>query len=92
MLEQVINMNNYKAYISRDPNITNIVCRKFREKLENIQRITSEYRALAQVDYTNRNSHVADISHTELVIKCGLIYYKHEPQPVLENLLSYTVV
>jgi hypothetical protein len=43
-------MNNYKEYISRDPNITNDVCRKCKEKLENIQHITSEYRALAEID------------------------------------------
>jgi hypothetical protein len=92
MLEQVISMNNYKEHISSDPNITNDIRRKCREKLENIQHITSEYRALVQVDYTNRNSHVADISHQELVIKCGLTYYKHEPQPELENSKSYTVV
>ena len=56
MLEQVISVNNYKEYISRDPNITNDIRRKCREKLENIQCITSEYRALAQADYTDRKS------------------------------------
>ena len=85
MLEQVIRMNNYKKYISRDSDITKYIRRKCREKLENIQHITSEYRALAEIDQTNRNSHVADISHEELVIKCGLTYYKHEPQSELEN-------
>jgi len=85
MLEQVISVNNYKEYISRDPNITNDTGRKCREKLENIQRITSEYRALAQADYTNRKRHTADISHQELVIKCVLTCYKHEPQSELKN-------
>jgi hypothetical protein len=92
MLEQVISMNNYKEYISRNPNITNDIRRKCREKLENTQHVTSEYRALTQVAYTNRNSHVADISHQELIIKCGLTYYKHEPQSELQNSKSYTVV
>jgi len=50
MLEQVISMNNYKEYISRDSNVTYDIRRKCGKKLENIQNITSEYRALAQVD------------------------------------------
>jgi nicotinamide riboside kinase len=70
MLEQVISMNNHKEYISKDPNITHDIHRKCREKLEIIQHITTEYRALAEGDYTNRYSHVADISQQELVIKC----------------------
>jgi len=92
MLEEVISMNNYTECILKDPNMTKDIRRKCREKLENIQHVTSEYRALAQVDYTNCNSHVADISHQELVIKCGLTYYKHEPQSELENSKSYTEV
>jgi len=85
MLEQVIGVNNYKGCISRDRNIANDIRRKCREKLENIQHITSEYRALAKIDYTNRKSHVANISHQELFIKCGLTYYKHELQSELET-------
>ena len=84
-MEQIISVINYKEYISRDPNISNDIRRKCREKLENIQRITSEYRALPQTDYTNCKSHLADISHQELVIKYVLTYYKHEPQSELEN-------
>jgi hypothetical protein len=89
--DHVISTNNYKKCILKDPNITNDICRKCREKLEGIQHITGACCALAQDDYTHRHNKVAIIVHQELAIKYGLAkgspmpYYKYEPHSVLEN-------
>jgi hypothetical protein len=70
--DQVITTNNYKKCILKDPNITNDICRKCREKSETIQQITFACRALAQGYYTHPHSQVASIVHEELAIKRGL--------------------
>ena len=85
---QVISTNNY---IVKDPNVIKDICRKCRQKLENIQRITGACHALAQGDYIHWHNQVASTVHQELSIKCGLSngppmsYYKYEPQSVLQN-------
>ena len=68
---QVISTNSYKNYILKDLNITNDICRKCRDKLGIIQRITDTYRALAPGDCTCRHK-VAIIVHQDLAVKFGL--------------------
>jgi hypothetical protein len=75
----------------KDPNTTKDICRKCREKLENIQHITSDCHAHAPGDYTHCHNQVANIILQYHAIKCGLSkgppipYYKYKPQSVLEN-------
>jgi hypothetical protein len=56
----------------KDPNINNDIRRICREKLENIQRITGAYLALAKCDDTHRHNQVASIVRQEVSMKCGL--------------------
>ena len=63
----VSSTNNYKKYILKDPNITNNIYRR-----ETTPHISGACPALAQDDHTKRYSHVANIDHQELAIKCGL--------------------
>ena len=87
----VINSNNHKKNILKAPNTNTAICRKFRAKSEAIQRITGVCSAVAQSVYTHRHSKVANLVHQELATKCGLtetppvLYYKYEPQSVLQN-------
>jgi hypothetical protein len=89
--DQIVSTNDCKKYVSKDPNITNDICRRCREKLGTIQHVTSACHALAQGDYTYRQNQVAIIVHLKLTIKCGLskgpsmLYYKYEPQSVSED-------
>ena len=89
--DQIFSTIGCKKHVLKDPNITNDIYRKCREKLGTIQHVTSACHALAQGDYTYRQNQVAIIVHLEMAIKCGLskgpsmLYYKYEPQSVSEN-------
>ncbi|KAG6462064.1 hypothetical protein O3G_MSEX013040 [Manduca sexta] len=89
--DQVINTNNYKKYIVKDPNTHNDKCRKCHRHPETIQHITGACPTLTQTDYTHRHNQVVHIIHQKLAIKPKLIpnklmpYYQYTPKPVLEN-------
>jgi hypothetical protein len=53
--DQVISIKNYKKHVLKAPNITNDIYKKFKEKLQTIQHITSTCRALAQGNYTDHH-------------------------------------
>jgi hypothetical protein len=56
--DQVFSTNDCKKHVLEDPNITNGLCRKCREKLGTTQHITSACHALAQDDYSHRPSRI----------------------------------
>jgi len=87
--DQVICNNNYNNYILKDLNATNNICRKFREELETIKRITGTCCALTLGDYTHSHNQVAGVVHQELAIICGLS--RGKPTNCVRGLISYTV-
>ena len=56
---QVICTSNYWKYILKDPNTTNDISRKCREKLKTIQNIIGVYRARALGDFIPRQNQVS---------------------------------
>jgi hypothetical protein len=67
--DEVISASNYKKHVLKDPNTTNDTCRKCQERPQTIQHITAACPALAQRDYTHRNSQVANIGHQMWTVK-----------------------
>ena len=87
--DQVICNNNYKNFILKDLNTTNNICRKFREELETIKRITGICRALILGNYTHSHNQVAGVVHQELAIIRGLP--RRKPTICVREIISYTV-
>jgi len=81
----------YKKCIWKDPNITNDIRRKSREKAESSRHVTGASRAVAQGDYTHRYSLTASIVRQALAVQCVLSQgppvqrYKYEARSLLEN-------
>jgi hypothetical protein len=71
--DQVTSTSNYGKHVLKDLNITNDICRKCREELETIQRITDACHALVQGGDTHCHSQVVNTVHQELAIKFALL-------------------
>lgn len=67
--DQVFNIRNYAKFIIEDWLIESDNCRKYNERSENIQRITSGCIYLVNTDYLQRHNQVCNIIHQKLANK-----------------------
>jgi len=67
--DHVFSTNDCKKHVLKDPNFTNDICRKCREKLGTIQHITSACHALAQLSKSSSHHRPARTDYQMRTVK-----------------------